>query len=127
MFDPDNPTVGQRVRSTNDGQVGYTFERPAEDGGGIGVKLDRKQQNIVLPWSKHKWVAEERGPLTPIQAARVAYAADAALRSVRGDYAVKAWQDMREPDRLAWIAGLPAGADDERKRVHAAVVKALKG
>lgn len=119
--------VGQRVRSRNDGQIGFVCERPPEDGGGLGVRLDRTQQKIIVPYSEHKWVLEERGPLTPSQAARVAYAADAALRGVRGEYGVKDWQDMREPDRLAWLAGLPAGADAERKRVYASVIGALKG
>jgi hypothetical protein len=119
------PAVGTRVRSRNDGQVGYIHPRPDEDGGGLGVRLDRKQQTIIVPYSSAKWVVEERGPLTPMQMARVAYAADAALRAARGEYGVTEWQDMREPARLKWLNG-PEAPDVERGRVYAAVMKALK-
>lgn len=118
--------VGQRVRSLNDGQIGYIVERPASEGGGLGVRLDRRAQTIVQPYSKHKWAVEERSPLTPIHIARVAYQADCALRSARGEFGLKDWPAMKEELRIAWIEGPPSGADDERRRLYAAVVGALK-
>ena len=113
--------VGQLVRSRSDGQLGYVIERTTEDGGGLGVQLDRKQQKIVFPYDPHRWEAVQRNPLTPIQLARIAYSADQALRTSRGEYGVKGWIEIQDEARIGWTKGPPPTADNERQRLYQAI------
>lgn len=117
------PAIGQRVRRTNDGQLGFVCERTSEDGRkGLGVRLDRKQQTIIEPWSEHRWIPEERARLTPLQVARIAYQADQALRSARGEYGVKDWTELKDEARHAWMVAPDGGViDDERAGLYRAV------
>lgn len=111
---------GQRVRSLNDGQIGHIVTLSQAEGGGIGVQLDRREKTIV-PYRPGRWAPDEKGRLTPIQVASICYAADAGLRLARGEYGVKEWRTLPEPDRLEWLSGPPKNADAERLKLYAAV------
>ncbi len=114
------------MRSNNDGQIGFMVERSEEEGGGLGVRLDRRQENIVLPYSPSRWTVDHGSRLTKSHIARVAFEADRALRSARGEYGgAKSWMELPEKERLTWTSRLPAGADEERAALFAAVVGAL--
>ena len=123
------PSPGKQVRSRNDGQIGFIVEwtDPRTGKPGLGVRLDRKQENIVRPYHEGMWEVVVRPPLTPLQVARVAYQADCALRSARGEYSVKDWRDLKEDARISFVEGLPPGADEERKAVWAGVKEAVGG
>jgi hypothetical protein len=125
---PTPIAIGQRVRSNNDGQIGFIVERPAEDGGGLGVRLDRRAENIVLPYSAHKWRPDEDGRLTPLHVARIAYEADRVLMECRGTYGTKEWKTLPEAKRIGWMRGAPEEVtkDKDRARLYEAVVKGLK-
>ena len=119
--------VGQRMQRSTDGQVGFLCERPPEDGGGWGVKLDRARQSIIEPYNAHRWAPIAKAKLTAFQIARVCYEADRSLRTVRGEYGIPEWTEMRDELRHKWLGGLPAGAekDDERVAVYRGIIKAL--
>lgn len=88
-----------------DGQIGFLVERET---GGIAVRLDRKHEERLVPYSPQQWLIDTEPRLTPIQHARVAYEADRALRSVLGEYGIPEWQALKEPARLAWLRGIPS-------------------
>jgi len=94
---------GLRVRSRRDGQLGWLETRA--DGVRV-VRLDRRDLQYA-PWNPNGWQLDKPAPMAEIQIARVVYEADRALRLALGEYGVKDWRDMREPDRVAWIAGPP--------------------
>lgn len=116
--------VGQRVRSTTDGQVGYIVE---VEGAGLGVRLDRRAENRVVPFNPQTWVSDVKPPLGPMQVAQVAYAADRQLRHARGEYAVKEWMTVTEANRLEFAKNGPPKSDGERRRLYEAVIAAVKG
>ncbi len=122
---PPAPVIGQRMRRRNDGQLGFVVERPADDGGGLGIQLDRRAEKIVFPYSTQLWAVDEGTRLTPSHVARIAYAADRELRMARGEYGVKEWTAVPEKERMSWMARLPAGADAERVKTYAAIRGAL--
>lgn len=116
-------TAGKvRVRSKNDGQLGYLVEM--EDGR-QGVKLDRGQQNIVVPYLEKRWEIAEEAKLQAMQIARCAYEADRALRIGRGEYATTTWDSLREPARVEWARNGPPEEDSQRARLFAAITGAL--
>jgi len=115
--------IGQRVRSVTDGQVGFLVET---EGGGIGVKLDRANEDRVLPYREGQWRADEAAPLNHIQIARIAYDADRTFRICRGEYKVTEWINLRDADRIAW-SKLPkdVAKDPERLALYEAITGAL--
>ncbi len=119
------PFAGQRMRRLSDGQLGFVVERSDEDGGGIGIQLDRRAEKIVFPYSAHLWKVDEGSRLTPMHVARVAYAADRELRQARGEYGVKEFAALPEKERMAWMQRMPLPADPERLKLYAAVRGAL--
>jgi hypothetical protein len=114
--------AGQRVRSLRDGQLGYLVEGET---GALAVRLDRKAENRVVPFVPSEWTPDKETRLSAPQIARVAYEADRALRLVTGEYGVPDWISLREPVRLAWAKGLPAGANEIRTSVYRAILKEL--
>jgi len=110
------------MRRRNDGQIGFMVE--GEDGR-LCVQLDRKAEKLVYPYSPHLWAPDETGRLTSHHIARIAYAADREFREARGEYGVKEFRFLPEAKRMAWMRGIPADADAERKKLYAAVVGGL--
>lgn len=112
--------VGQRVRSQNDGQIGYIVETET---GAVGVRLDRRGENRVLPYREAEWRADVEAPLTPLQVARICYGADRAYRMVHGEYEgqVPDWIALKDEQRHAFIKGLPPGASEGRRLLYQAV------
>jgi hypothetical protein len=117
--------AGNRVRSTRDGQLGYLVE--TEDGRGLAVRLDRKAENRVVPFHPREWLPDEKPRLTPMQVARVAYAADREVRQVMGEYGLPDWMSLREPQRLAWLKGLQLepGASGEAKKIRSDMYRSV--
>ncbi len=95
--------IGSRVRSTNDGQRGVVVQM--EETGGLGVRLDRRGENRVVPYNAQQWEPDREPTLTPIQVARVFYDADRALKIARGAYAstLPEWIGLRDEERRAWL------------------------
>jgi len=125
----ESPPIGQKVRRSGgkmaDGQLGYIVEM---DNGEPGVKLDRSAEHLVVPYHPSEWRVESRTQFQPMQIARIAYDADRALRMSLGEYGVTEWPGLREQDRITWMqSGPPAKADENRKRLYAAIIGALKG
>lgn len=116
---------GLRVRSTRDGQLGWLETR---DDGVKVVRLDRRDYQSA-PWNPSAWKLDRPSPMTDIQIARVVYEADRNLRLVLGEYGVKPWQDLREPDRVSWIAGPPPkpAVKPLRRELADAIRKTLAG
>lgn len=102
MGDTEGLSAGSRVRSTNDGQLGFVVEL---DDGRLGVRLDRKGEQRVVPYRAPEWIVAREPQLTPIQVARVFHDADRALRISRGAYstALPEWQTQREETRREWL------------------------
>lgn len=115
--------VGSRVRATKDHQLGFVVEDQA---GRLAVKLDRRHETVV-PFRKDEWIEETERPISPIQVARIAYEADRALRTILGDYGVKEWGILPEPDRVRMLNGPPKGADPRRVTLWTAITKAIGG
>lgn len=122
---PHAPFVGQRMRRRNDGQLGFVVERAEDEGGGLGIQLDRKAEKIVFPYSDQLWAVDEGSRLTPSHIARIAYAADRELRQARGEYGTKEYATLPEKERMGWLHSIPPGADAERVKLYAAVRGAL--
>lgn len=101
-MDPEGISPGRRVRSTNDGQIGYLQE--LEDGT-LGVRLDRRGEQRVVPFRAPEWEPDSEPQLTPIQLARLVYDIDRALRIATGSYAntIKEWISLRDQERTAWL------------------------
>jgi len=114
--------VGTRVRNIMTHQQGWIVE---SEGGGLGVKLDRRELTVV-PYSPGQWEEDTERPLAPIQVARIAYEADRALRSVEGSYGVKEWAAILEPERIRWLGGPPKDATPARIRLYNAIMGAFK-
>lgn len=116
--------VGQRVRSTSDGQIGFVCE---VDTGGLGVRLDRgtrfNAEQRIVPYHPQQWTTDDSPKLSKVQAARVCYEADRALRTVRGEYGIKEWNSLSESARIAWLKA-PVG-DPVRQGLYADIVKRL--
>ena len=116
--------LGAKVRSTNDGQLGTLVESETGD---LMVRLDRPAERLEVPFNATRWMQAPDERLSPMQLARVAYAADQALRLVRGSYGIPDWVALKEAQRLPWLKGLPADADDLRRKLHRAIADVLAG
>ena len=110
------------VRSVTDGQLGTLVDTSE----GQQVRLDRGPVEILVPYNPVRWVPAERPPLDDTQVASVAWAADMALRRVKGEYRVSEWVCLRDRDRMAFIANGPDTDDEQRLALYEAVVGALK-
>ena len=119
--------MAERVRSTNDGQVGFVVT--GEDGQ-KWVRLDRPtgigSEGRQVLWKEGEWKPAPQDPLPPMSVARICYEADKALRHARGEYTIPDWQSVYDrPEGRAWMKGPPAGVDEARQRLDAAIRKAL--
>lgn len=115
--------TGARLRSVKDGQLGFLTE--TEDGT-LAVRLDRRVDARVVPYVAREWVPDAEAKLTPIQVARVCHDADRAMRLALGEYGVKDWLSLREPERIDWVnKGLPKDVPPLRRKVYDAIKKAL--
>lgn len=114
--------AGARVRSIRDGQIGFLVET---EEGPMGVRLDRKAEQRIVPYHASEWVPDKEPRLTSMQMARVTFAADTALRLVMGEYGLPEWNSVKEQARLAWLKGLPVGATKVRTELYAAILKVL--
>lgn len=127
------PDVGTRVRRSGgamrDGQIGWIIEhegRPA-------VRLDRgpvragqaPPEHTIVPWNPVEWAPAVEPPIAPMQVARICYEADRQLRTTRGEYGVREWNSLREPDRIAWMQGGPPADDVQRRRLYTAIKAAV--
>jgi hypothetical protein len=122
--------VGQAVTRkrgpVGDGQRGHVIQM--EDGR-LGVQLDRVAEKLVFPLDERgqEWILETVSRLQPMQAARVAYAADRELRMAHGEYGAKDWMSMSEPDRVAWMQRGAPVADNDRRALYEAIKLVLGG
>lgn len=105
-----------------DGQLGYVIELE----GRLWVRLDRRGENRLLPYHEQQWTPDKEPPITPIQAARICHDADRAWRLVHGEYGLKEWASLREPERLAWLKGPPWDADPRRMKLYGSVLAGLR-
>lgn len=111
------------VRRTRDGQRGYLVM----EGGEQRVALDRPNHTNTLPYNSREWQPEKEGrPLTPAQAAQVAFEADKGLCMVFGDYenARRDWQSLSDVERLSFIKEPPE--DPVRANLWTAVMRYMK-
>lgn len=116
--------IGQRLRRASDGQLGFLIE---EDGKHL-VKLDRRAEKLVEPYTPHRWLVDETARLTQHHIAVISYAADRQLREARGEYGCKEFRALPENDRIEWMKhGPPKDADVERWTLWHAVKQALAG
>jgi hypothetical protein len=93
---------------------------------GQKVRLDRGAVEILVPYNPVRWVPAEKPPLDPTQVASVAWAADMALRRVKGEYRVSDWISLRDQERMAFIGNGPITDDKQRRELYAAIVGVLK-
>lgn len=116
-------TPGRRVRSTNDGQLGFTVEL---ESGGLGVRLDRRGEQRIVPFVASQWREDLEPELTPIQRARVFYDADRALKVAKGAYSntIPEWISVPEDQRRAWIAPVRWAAVLEFMRAEMGALRA---
>lgn len=115
--------IGQRVRNSSDGQIGYLVEG---ENSRLAVRLDRKNETRIVPFNEHTWVPDTAPRLTNMQIARVCYEADAALRVVMGEYGVPDWIALKEPQRLQWLKP-PEKADATRLQLYQVITEVLAG
>lgn len=99
----DGISPGTRVRSTNDGQIGFVCEM--EDSDRLGVRMDRRGESRVVPYNASLWKPDVEPELSPIQLARVVYGIDRELRIARGAYSntIPDWISLGDPQRRAWL------------------------
>ena len=118
--------VGDLVRRTGgqgaDGQLGRVVE---DDHGALMVRLDRAAQELLVPLREGEWSPASDEPMTKMQMARIAYAADTAFRLSTGEYGLPEWVSLRDQQRVAWLKGLPAGANRRRRGLYREVIRYL--
>lgn len=115
---------GQRLRRAIDGQLGFLIQ---EESGTLMVRLDRgPRYEQLIPYRRDEWVEDTRRELTSMQIARISYEADRALRIVFGEYGVKEWLALREPEQQRWAGRPQIGSDETRNRLYEAILKALR-
>lgn len=118
-WDP-KPHERTYYRSTTDGQRGYLVRRNGQD----RIRLDRPMEDVHSDLSG--WVKDEqKHPLSPHAAAKIAFIADQALARAIGDYAAKGeWIDLTDKERARFMADGP-DAGNYRDDFHAGVMKLL--
>lgn len=103
------------VRRKRDGQLGEIINRHGRE----WVKLDRPQEEILLPYNgPEEWPPEkDERPLTAAQIRRIAFAADGALCRAQGDYITsrKQWESLSDAERMDWVEN---GPPDVGRRRH---------
>lgn len=115
--------VGDRLRSTVDGQLGFADR---DEAGKLVVRLDRPAEKRTVPYRASGWAVEAEAKLTPMQIARICYAADAETRAVLGEYSIPGWIALKDQQRQVLLLGPPKDANGLRKKVYAAL-KAVLG
>lgn len=117
---PDERTY---YRSTGDGQRGYLVRREGKD----CIRLDRPMEELIRPldgmWQKDAEVY----PVSPHQAAKIAFVADCALCSVIGEHvaAKREWLNMSEKKRIEFMQEGP-GDDSVRDELFFAITGVLR-
>lgn len=99
-----DPEPRERVyyRNTMTGDRGYLVRR----GGRDVIRLDRPNEEIIHTLSPAQWrVDKEHRPLTDMQLAQVAYAADERLCFFLGEHdpSRKDWIDLSDKERIRWM------------------------
>lgn len=116
--------VGDRVRSTRDGQIGF-LDR--DELGEPVVRLDRPAERRLVPYHEEDWIAAEAPRLTPMAIASVCYEADARLQQVaEAKFTVPHWIALKDAQRMSWLKGPPEGASEFRQRAWAALRRELE-
>ncbi len=103
-----DPKPSERIyyRSHNTGDLGYLVRRDGKD----QVRLDRPEQEIVIPFRTGEWDPEQKLPgLNRMQKAQIAWEADCKLRYFLGDHqgARKTWLSLREKERIDYAEDGP--------------------
>jgi hypothetical protein len=122
--------VTERVyyRHFRDGNRGYLVERDGQQ----CIKLDRPNEDIVRPFKDAEWLPErENRPCTKAQITKVAFEADKALCGALGMFveAKREWLNMKEPKRIAWMAGAaspPSELRGLRKELYQRIMALLE-
>ena len=108
---------GDDVRSINDGQRG----RIVKNQDGVFVRLDRNMQEILVPYHAYAWVEDHRAAMSPMQIARVQYAADIAYRECCGEYRLPDWTSLQDAQKIAFMGKGPQTTDKPRLALYAAI------
>lgn len=120
-----DPAVHERVYYTHGqtGDRGWLVRREGKD----CIKYDRSSEDIVRPFRPGEWkqVAEKR-PMTRMQLAQVAFAADRQLCLYLGmpEKAKVKWMDLREQQRINWMRVGPR-VNDIRITLFESIMEAL--
>jgi hypothetical protein len=112
-------------RNRNTHERAYLVRRGGED----HIRLDRTGQEITKKFQPHEWEEDrEHRPVSRMQLATVAYAADLQLCQVIGLHheARRVWGSLKDEERIAFKESGPKGAP-VRKRLYAAIMGALEG
>ena len=90
-------------RHVTTGERGYLVEVDGQE----MIRLDRPQEEILRPLRGGQWTVDrDYRPLTPYQVGQISWAAHQRLAFFLGlPDAKKAWIDLRDEERRAWIAG----------------------
>lgn len=108
-----------RYRNIEDGNAGYRE--------GNVIVLDRPNERIEFPYHEQLWMVDkETHPLSKMQLAMVAYAADAALCRVLNQRHLNdgEWLNLGDKKRIAWVNKGPQKGT--RGALYAYVMQALK-
>lgn len=111
-------------QTSQNGQRGWLVRRAGAD----MIRLDRPQEELLLPFRQDGWVREETARLmTPLQVAMVALEADRKLSQIIGDHkdAKREWISMKEAERTEWAASGPAEKHPARIALFDAIQKVL--
>lgn len=115
----------QYFRSAQTGDRGWMVRRGGKD----TIKLDRKAEVIERTFFPGDWVEESPDvpDFTAIQIAQVTFEADKALCRQMGDAkkAKREWLNLSDDQRIQWMNEGPV--EPRRKKLYAAVKKALQG
>lgn len=113
-------------RNRMDGQRGKLLRKE----GKVYVKLDRPNQEILVPYYEGEWMPEqETRKLNWFHTAKISFAADRELCKALGlhDRAGVEWESLREEDRQLWAERGP-NTDPKtlRMRVFQAIMAELE-
>lgn len=103
-----------KYRRRQDGQLG---ELVIDEDGIKRVRIDRPNQELLLPYSEADWIAEpNERPLTKFHVTRIAYEADRLLASALGDYRAgrKPWESLKDEERIRIRSKGPDTSDEMR-------------
>lgn len=126
MKDNWDPKPAERTyyRSRHDGQRAYLVRRDGVD----QLRLDRPQEELLRKFTDAEWSPDDQTyPMTPHQAARVAFIADRALCGVIGAHteARDEWLSQKERARIRFMERGPE-TGDIRDKLFGAIMGVLR-